>query len=825
MLRDRIVDLLEPALQTPGAVCVDGTLGMGGHAEAILERCPQARVIGLDRDEEALTLSGERLARFGDRFVGVHAVYDDIATVLAERAEGTALGILFDLGVSSLQLDEADRGFAYRHDAPLDMRMDQSTGITAADVLNTYRHGDLARILKTYGEERFAGRIAVGHRARAREGAVHQLGPARRAAARLRCPAASQRTGGHPAKRTFQALRIEVNAELEVWQRAVTSAIEVLAPGGRIAVLSYHSLEDRITKQAFAAGAHSRTPHGMPVELPEHAAYLRLLTRGAEVPDEQEQHTNPRSASARLRAAERLIPERSHRMSQLAPVRPLPRTSPRRAAPTPRQLKVVAPPQVQGNGLFLALCVVAAARRLRRGAHAEHRDGQGLVHDARPPAPLRPARRHPGRTAAHHRRRSPAPAPSRERARALGMVPAASPAFLRLSDGKVLGVAKKAKDDSTFSVVTEPKAPTRSTPVATIPAPAGTPACRARRRRPRSRPRRPQPKPDDARPQGTTAADPAPRQLTDRRPHHRHDTDGESRDPAQDATALGARATGVGAGAHPQGHAAARRVDAQADRRPRPRLVSHGAPAAPRAPAPPAAPRRGPRPPGTTPATARSTTGQPRHRRPARADPLDPPTPRRSPRRGRLGRRRTVALGGSPAGNPRRRMRFLTVACLFVLSIFGAQLVRIQGFDATAVAQEAQLKREAAQIIPAMRGQVLASDGTVLASSVVREVVVADQTAVCTYGTGKNTCDPRPRRTPCSGPRPSSRRCSTPPSPSWSPSSPAPAATASSAARSRRSPGTPSPPWGSRASTATGARPGPSAPTPRAARRPPSSAT
>jgi 16S rRNA (cytosine1402-N4)-methyltransferase len=227
--------------------------------------------------------------------------------VLAEQAEGTALGILFDLGVSSLQLDEPERGFAYRHDAPLDMRMDQSTGITAADVLNTYSHGDLARILKTYGEERFAGRIAS---AILREREKEPFTGSARLVELLRSavPAASQRSGGHPAKRTFQALRIEVNAELEVWQRAVTSAIEVLAPGGRIAVLSYHSLEDRITKQALAAGAHSRTPHGMPVELPEHAAYLRLLTRGAEVPDAQEQHTNPRSASARLRAAERLLP-------------------------------------------------------------------------------------------------------------------------------------------------------------------------------------------------------------------------------------------------------------------------------------------------------------------------------------------------------------------------------------------------------------------------------------------------------------------------------------------------------------------------------------
>ncbi|HET6967142.1 MAG TPA: 16S rRNA (cytosine(1402)-N(4))-methyltransferase RsmH [Ornithinibacter sp.] len=307
VLRDRIVDLLAPALQHEGAVCVDGTLGMGGHAEAILERCPVARVIGLDRDVEALDLAGERLERFGDRFLGVHAVYDDIASVLRQHADGTASGILFDLGVSSLQLDEPERGFAYRHDAPLDMRMDQSTGITAADVLNTYSHGDLARVLKTYGEERFAGRIAS---AVLREREKEPFTTSARLVEVLRAavPAASQRTGGHPAKRTFQALRIEVNGELEVWERAVASAIEVLAPGGRIAVLSYHSLEDRITQQAFAAGARSRTPHGMPVELPEHAAYLRLLTRGAEVPSEDEQHTNPRSASARLRAAERLVP-------------------------------------------------------------------------------------------------------------------------------------------------------------------------------------------------------------------------------------------------------------------------------------------------------------------------------------------------------------------------------------------------------------------------------------------------------------------------------------------------------------------------------------
>ncbi|MGB7817634.1 MAG: 16S rRNA (cytosine(1402)-N(4))-methyltransferase RsmH [Ornithinibacter sp.] len=307
VLRDRIVELLTPALSGATPVCIDATLGMGGHAEELLRACPSARVIGLDRDEEALALAGERLATFGDRFLGVHAVYDDIASVVAGETSGTVDAILFDLGVSSLQLDEADRGFAYRHDAPLDMRMDQSSGQTAADVLNTYDAAELTRILRTYGEERFAGRIAA---AIVRDREREPFTTSARLVDLLResVPAASQRTGGHPAKRTFQALRIEVNDELSVWQRAVGAAIGVLGTGGRIAVLSYHSLEDRITKQAFAAGARSRTPHGMPVERPEDAAYLRLLTRGAEVPSDDEQRTNPRSASARLRAAERIAP-------------------------------------------------------------------------------------------------------------------------------------------------------------------------------------------------------------------------------------------------------------------------------------------------------------------------------------------------------------------------------------------------------------------------------------------------------------------------------------------------------------------------------------
>ena len=304
VLRDRILELLSPALQRPGAVFLDGTLGMGGHTEAVLAACPAARAVGIDRDTEALALAGERLAGYGDRFTGVHAVYDELPSVLDDLGLATVDAVLFDLGVSSLQLDEAERGFAYRHDAPLDMRMDQSAGITAAEVLNTYDAAELERILREYGEERFARRVAA---AIVRERQEEPFTTSARLVELLKraIPAASQKSGGHPGKRTFQALRIEVNAELEAWESALPAAVDALAVGGRIAVLSYHSLEDRLTKQLFARGARSTTPPGLPVELPEHAPYLRLLTRGAEEPSADEKDMNPRAASARLRAAER----------------------------------------------------------------------------------------------------------------------------------------------------------------------------------------------------------------------------------------------------------------------------------------------------------------------------------------------------------------------------------------------------------------------------------------------------------------------------------------------------------------------------------------
>ena len=303
--RDRCVALLAPALSAPGAVVVDGTLGMGGHSEALLAACPGAVLVGIDRDPQALDLAGRRLAPFGERVHLVHAVYDELPDVLRERRIGAVQGVLLDLGVSSLQLDEAARGFAYSVDAPLDMRMDPTTGRTAAEVLNTASVTDLTRILREYGEERFAKRIAE---AVVRERATEPFTTSARLVDLVRAcvPAATRRTGGNPAKRTFQALRIEVNEELAVLERTMPAAVDALAVGGRVVVLAYHSLEDRIVKRVLTAGATSTAPPGLPVDPPEHAPVLRLLTRGAETASEQEIADNPRAASVRLRAAERV---------------------------------------------------------------------------------------------------------------------------------------------------------------------------------------------------------------------------------------------------------------------------------------------------------------------------------------------------------------------------------------------------------------------------------------------------------------------------------------------------------------------------------------
>lgn len=321
VLLRRCLDLLAPALAGRGgpgapagsdAVLVDATLGMGGHTEGVLTALPGVHVVGIDRDPQALALASERLARFGGRFTPVHAVYDEIPQVLDRLGLSGVQGVLMDLGVSSLQLDEADRGFSYAQDAPLDMRMDPTTGITAAEVLNTYPELDLVRVLRDYGEERFAPRIArrvVQARERAplaRSGELVDL-------VRAAIPAAARQRGGNPAKRTFQALRIEVNDELAVLERAVPAAVESLVVGGRIVVESYQSLEDRLVKRTLAAGATTSTPPDLPVVPEDHAPYLRLLTRGAEGADEHEIAENPRSQSVRLRAAERIRPTPAHR--------------------------------------------------------------------------------------------------------------------------------------------------------------------------------------------------------------------------------------------------------------------------------------------------------------------------------------------------------------------------------------------------------------------------------------------------------------------------------------------------------------------------------
>ena len=305
VLLERCLELLAPALSLPGAVHVDFTLGLGGHAEAVLERHPDVVLIGLDRDTEALAHSRQRLARFADRTHLVHAVYDELPAVLSDLGYARFHSGLFDLGVSSLQLDEPDRGFAYAQDAPLDMRMDQTRGATAEEVVNGYQPGELVRVLRVYGEEKFATRIVS---AIVRERATERITSTARLAELVKAaiPAAARRTGGNPAKRTFQALRIEVNGELAALESAVPSALDLLAVKGRLVVMSYQSLEDRIVKRALAARARSTGPIDLPVELPGTGPTLRLLTRGSEPPTAAEVAENPRAASVKLRAVERI---------------------------------------------------------------------------------------------------------------------------------------------------------------------------------------------------------------------------------------------------------------------------------------------------------------------------------------------------------------------------------------------------------------------------------------------------------------------------------------------------------------------------------------
>lgn len=301
----RVRELLAPALEDDGAVLIDATLGLAGHSFDLLQHCPRAQLIGIDRDPHALALATRRLAPYADRIHLVHTTFDQLPRLLADLGIDRVAAALFDLGVSSLQLDDDDRGFAYRRDVALDMRMDPTAELSAATVLATYSEVKLADILRRYGEERFAPRIAR------RIVVARAAGRMRTTADLVRAveegvPAAARRTGGHPAKRTFQAVRIEVNAELDALTVALPAALGALALRGRALVLAYHSLEDRLTKQLFARRTTTDVPAGVPTVPDSHQPRFRLLTRGAERPTDEETTTNPRARSARLRAVERI---------------------------------------------------------------------------------------------------------------------------------------------------------------------------------------------------------------------------------------------------------------------------------------------------------------------------------------------------------------------------------------------------------------------------------------------------------------------------------------------------------------------------------------
>lgn len=304
VMLDRCLELLAPVAARPGAVIIDATLGMGGHTAALLAAHPDLTVVGVDRDAAAQELAARRLAPFGSRAILVHAVYDRIGEAVRGAGFSEIDGVLFDLGVSSLQLDAADRGFAYAQDAPLDMRMDQSAGETAADLLATAPEGRLRAIFERYGEEPLAARYARAIVAARAEAPIERSGQLVDILQHATPAAISGKR--HPAKRVFQALRVEVNGELAALERAIPAALELLNTGGRIVVLAYQSLEDRLVKRELAARAKSTAPRGLPVELPEHRPEFRILTRGAELADAAEREQNPRAIPARLRAAERV---------------------------------------------------------------------------------------------------------------------------------------------------------------------------------------------------------------------------------------------------------------------------------------------------------------------------------------------------------------------------------------------------------------------------------------------------------------------------------------------------------------------------------------
>jgi 16S rRNA (cytosine1402-N4)-methyltransferase len=297
---DEIVALFEPV---PAGLVVDATIGGGGHAHAMLDSRPDLVLLGLDQDADAVAAAAVRLAPFGDRATIRHARFDELTTIVAELGRVDVVAVLFDLGVSSPQLDRGDRGFSYRHDAPLDMRMDRRGERSAADVVNRYGEADLARVLADYGDERYARSIARAVVAARPIHTTTELAEVVRSA----IPAPARRRGGHPPTQSFQAIRIEVNQELAVLPDAIDQAITLLVPGGRCAVLTYHSGEDRIVKERFlvAESGGCTCPSHLPCvcgAVPK----VRILRRGGWTPSDTEVRSNRRAESARLRAVERL---------------------------------------------------------------------------------------------------------------------------------------------------------------------------------------------------------------------------------------------------------------------------------------------------------------------------------------------------------------------------------------------------------------------------------------------------------------------------------------------------------------------------------------
>jgi 16S rRNA (cytosine1402-N4)-methyltransferase len=300
VMAHEILEIFQPV---PGGWVVDGTWGGGGHPRLLLEARPDFRLVGIDRDRDALAAAEAVLAPFGDRVILRHATFDRLDAIMSELPAEPVTGILFDLGVSSPQLDRAARGFSYRHEGPLDMRMDASQPWTAADVVNGYQEAELARVLREHGDERFADRIARAVVAARPVESTAELASIVKDA----IPAPARRRGGHPAKRTFQAIRIEVNRELELLPSAIDRGVRRLAPGGRLAVLAYHSGEDRIVKERFRhhATGGCTCPPGLPCVC-DAVRTVRLLRPGAWKPSVDEITRNPRAESARLRAVEKL---------------------------------------------------------------------------------------------------------------------------------------------------------------------------------------------------------------------------------------------------------------------------------------------------------------------------------------------------------------------------------------------------------------------------------------------------------------------------------------------------------------------------------------